>query len=164
MLSKYLSISMLSLLVLFFLSQGFFNDTQASPTGNDINAGNYASIQDAVSALPDEGGTVFIPAGTYKISEPIIIDKSEVTLSGAGSGTILLNTSRESKNTIELTGEEDKRIWRVQVSNMHLKGNENSGHAVYAQYVNEMWIDYHGNHGSNPRNSGKSTVRITERF
>jgi len=73
---------------------------------------------------------------------------------GAGSGTILLNTSKEGKNTIELTGQEGegKSIWRVQVSNMHLKGNETCGHAIFASYVDEiflseMWIDHHGKTG-----------------
>jgi parallel beta-helix repeat protein len=154
MLSKYLPSAMLFLSLLFFSCQRSFSDAQSALTDNVINACNYCTIQEAVSAIPDEGGTVFIPAGIYNISEPIIIDKSDVTLMGAGSGTILLNTSEEGKNTIELKGEEGegKSIWRIQVSNMHLKGNEDCGHAIYASYVNEiflneMWIDYHGKTG-----------------
>jgi len=71
---------------------------------------------------------------------------------GAGTGTILLNTSEEGKNTIELTGTEEKPIWRVKVSDMHIKGNEKCGNAIYANWVNEislsdMWINYHGKSG-----------------
>ncbi len=35
------------------------------PNPTWINAGDYASIQDAVNAVPIPGGTVFIPAGVY---------------------------------------------------------------------------------------------------
>jgi len=128
---------------------------QPAVSGNVVNAGDYSSIQEAVNALGDEGGTVYIPAGIYKISEPIVVKKSEVTLMGAGSGTLLLNTNEEGKNTIELLSggsEEEKRIWRVKVCNMHLKGNEKCGNGIYAYYVNEiflndMWVDYHGKSG-----------------
>ncbi len=117
-----------------------------------LRAGDYTTIQKAVDALPPEGGTVFIPAGIYKISEPIIVNKSDVSLIGAGTGTILLNTSEDGKNTIELLGTEEKPIWRVKVSDMHMKGNEKCGNAIYANWVNEislsdMWIDYHGKSG-----------------
>ncbi|NVM05269.1 MAG: hypothetical protein HWN67_23325, partial [Candidatus Helarchaeota archaeon] len=137
------------ILFLLFSCQNSNNIPPSFISGNVVNAGNYPSIQDAVDALPDEGGTVFIPAGTYKISEPIIVTKSDVTLMGAGAGTILLNTSESGKNTIELSGEDKKPIWRVKVSNMHLKGNEKCGNAIYAKRVNEislsdMWIDYNG--------------------
>ncbi len=154
MLSRYLPVSMLVLSLSLLSCQRSSSVAQSALSDNAINAGNYSSIQEAVSALPDEGGTIFIPAGTYEISEPIIIEKSEVTLIGAGSGTILLNISKEGKNTIELTGQEGegKSIWRVQVSNMHLKGNANCGHAIFASYVDEiflseMWIDHHGKTG-----------------
>ncbi|HDY88196.1 MAG TPA: hypothetical protein ENH82_08800 [bacterium] len=152
--AKYFSAQMLFISIFLFSYQIAFSNNQLTLTGNAINAGDYSSIQEAVSALPDEGGTVFIPAGIYKISEPIVITKSEVTLMGSGSGTILLNTSKEGKNTIELKGEggQGESIWRIKVYNMHLKGNEKCGHAIFAQYVNEislreMWIDYHGKTG-----------------
>ena len=147
------------ILFLLFSCQNSNNIPSSFISGNVVNAGNYPSIQDAVDALPDEGGTVFIPADTYKISEPIIVTKSDVTLHGAGSGTLLLNISEEGKNTIELKGERqpeksrsELEIWRVKVCNMHLKGNEKCGHGIYAQYVNEIslietWVDYHGKSG-----------------
>jgi parallel beta-helix repeat protein len=121
-------------------------------SGNTVSAGDYTTIQKAVDALPPEGGTVFIPAGIYKIIEPIIVKRSDVSLMGAGTGTILLNTSEDGKNTIELIGTEEKPIWRVKVSDMHVKGNEKCGNAIYANRVNEislsdMWIDYHGKSG-----------------
>ncbi len=119
---------------------------------NTVSAADFNSIQEAVEALPASGGTVLIPAGEYKISDPITVKISDVSLIGEGAGTILLNTSENGKNTIELLGSEEEPLWRVRVSGMHLKGNEKCGNAVYANHVNEislsdMWIDYHGKSG-----------------
>ncbi len=139
-------------LILLFSFQSLFGLQRSMQSGNTVSPGDYTTIQKAVDALPPEGGTVFIPAGIYKITEPIIVKKSDVSLMGAGTGTILLNTSEDGKNTIELIGTEEKQIWRVKVSDMHLKGNEKCGNAIYANQVNEislsdMWIDYHGKSG-----------------
>lgn len=63
-------------------------------------------IQNAINALPSTGGTVYLPAGTYKINSTLDIrDKPNVVLQGAGAhhdvyfsssalqGTILKRTS-----------------------------------------------------------------------
>ncbi|MFC1558770.1 NosD domain-containing protein [candidate division KSB1 bacterium] len=139
-------------LILLFSFQSSFGSQELMLLDNIVKAGDYSTIQKAIDALPPEGGTVFIPAGIYKMTEPIIVNKSEVSLIGAGTGTILLNTSEDGKNTIELKGTEDKPIWRVKVSDMHMKGNEKCGNGIYANHVNEislsdMWIDYHGKSG-----------------
>jgi parallel beta-helix repeat protein len=140
------------LLILLLSFQSLF-DLQGYPQpDNTVSAGDYNTIQEAVNALPPEGGTVLIPAGVYKITEPVIVDKSDISLIGEGSGTILLNTNDVGKNTIELIGTEEEPIWRVKVSDMHMKGNEKCGNAIYAKRVNEislsdMWIDHHGKSG-----------------
>jgi len=139
-------------LVLLFFCPSIYGFQGSTQPDNTVCAGDYATIQEAVDALPEEGGTVYVPAGIYKISEPIIVQKSDVSLIGAGTGTILINTSEDGKNTIELIGTEEDPIWRVKVSDMHLKGNEKCGNAIYAKRVNEislsdMWIDYHGKSG-----------------
>ena len=75
-------------LVLLFSFQSLFGLQRPVQSDNPVSAGDYTTIQKAVDALPPEGGTVFIPAGIYKISEPIIVKKSDVSLMGAGTGTI----------------------------------------------------------------------------
>ena len=116
-------------LILLVSFQSLFGLQRSKQSGNTVSAGDYPTIQKAVDALPAEGGTVFIPAGTYKITEPIIVKKSDVSLIGAGAGTLLLNASEDGKNTIELIGTDENPIWRVKVSDMHLKGNEKCGNA-----------------------------------
>jgi len=140
------------LFILLFSFQSFFGLQSYAQSDNTVSVGDFTTIQEAVNALPADGGTVLIPAGVYKITEPIIVKKSDISLIGEGTGTILLNTSEDGKNTIELIGKEEEPIWRVKVSDLHMKGNEKCGNAIYAKRVNEislsdMWIDYHGKSG-----------------
>lgn len=73
-------------------------DFGADPTGS---ADSTAAIQAAIDSLPglDEpmvlvgnapGGTVFIPAGEYKITAPLIVSKSNTTIQGEGSANSIL--------------------------------------------------------------------------
>lgn len=50
---------------------------------------NLAAIMAAVKALPVEGGTVFLPAGKYILSGPVVLDRDNLALRGAGPDTIL---------------------------------------------------------------------------
>ncbi|MHC4536395.1 MAG: hypothetical protein ACYS6K_20790, partial [Planctomycetota bacterium] len=52
-----------------------------------IDAGRYVTIQAAINALPDEGGVVRLPPGTFEISEPLKVTKSDVLIEGAGTAT-----------------------------------------------------------------------------
>jgi parallel beta-helix repeat protein len=119
-----------------------------------VNATDYPSIHAAVAALPEAGGTVLIPDGTHEIGNSIIVEQSDVSIIGAGSGTVLKNVSSTGAHTFVIRGRSgrDGRIWRVKISDMHLRGNPNSGHGVYAFRVNElalndMWVDHHGGSG-----------------
>ncbi|MBM4033057.1 MAG: hypothetical protein FJ291_14920 [Planctomycetes bacterium] len=47
-----------------------------------------AGLQEAIGALPKEGGVVSIPPGTYVLRQALVL-RSHVTLRGAGSTTIL---------------------------------------------------------------------------
>ena len=51
-----------------------------------------AGINSAISALPSAGGEVFLPEGTYSITASISITSDNITLRGAGRGTILDNS------------------------------------------------------------------------
>lgn len=55
---------------------------------SDIQGFTNAAIQSAVDALPDEGGTVKMRVGEYKIMAPVRLP-SNVKLIGSGPGTIL---------------------------------------------------------------------------
>src|SRR5688572_32595038 len=54
-----------------------------------LNAADFGSIQQALDALPSDGGAVIIPAGTYSVSEKIRL-RSHVELRGEGMERTLL--------------------------------------------------------------------------
>lgn len=52
-------------------------------------SGGGAAVQRAIARLGPEGGEIRLTAGSYLCKSPIIIDKSDVKLSGAGEATVL---------------------------------------------------------------------------
>jgi hypothetical protein len=49
---------------------------------NDPNLGQYQTIQDAIDALPEEGGSVFVKNGTYVQQNSIIIPDKSIIIVG----------------------------------------------------------------------------------
>ncbi|MFZ2149526.1 MAG: right-handed parallel beta-helix repeat-containing protein [Sedimentisphaerales bacterium] len=122
-----------------------------------IEAGSYPTIQAAIDALPDEGGVVRLPPGTFEISKPLKITVSDVLLEGAGTATHIKNINAEGKSALILqhpNGGENRQaeLWRIRLANFRITGNEKSGHGIEARRINEIFIDgvtvsYHGGDG-----------------
>jgi hypothetical protein len=122
-----------------------------------IEAGRYVTIQAAIDALPDEGGVVRLPPGTFEITQPLKVTKSDVLLEGAGTATHIKNVNTEGGSALILqhpSGGDNRKaeIWRVRLANFRLTGNEKSGHGIEALRINEIFIDgvtvsYHGGDG-----------------
>jgi len=122
-----------------------------------IEAGRYPTIQAAIDALPEEGGVVRLPPGTFEISEPLKVTKPDVLIEGAGTATHIKNINAEGKSALILQhpGGGDNRkaeLWRIRLANFRITGNEKSGHGIEARRINEIFIDgvtvsYHGGDG-----------------
>ena len=128
-----------------------------------IHAINYGSIQEALDAIPAEGGIVMLPPGKFEIDEPLVITKGDVLLMGAGSATHIHNKNESGKDAIQIhppadaklpDGKKDPkpRIWRVQLQNFRVTGTEKSGRGINAKWVQEIYIhgvtcSYHGSDG-----------------
>ncbi|MBL7189138.1 MAG: right-handed parallel beta-helix repeat-containing protein [Phycisphaerae bacterium] len=146
-----------------------FNITNGQEQGQDsvgfrlpgaravIDAGRYATIQAAIDALPDEGGLVRLPPGTFEISEPLKVGKGDVLIEGAGTATHIKNVNTEGGSALilEHPGGGDNRkseLWRIRLADFRITGNEKSGHGIEARRINEVFIDgvtvsYHGGDG-----------------
>jgi len=122
-----------------------------------IDAGRYSTIQAAIDALPDEGGLVRLPPGTFEINEPLIVNKSDVLIEGAGTATHIKNVNTAGKSALILqhssAGDNRKaELWRIQLKDFRITGNEKSGHGIDARRINEVFIEgvtvsYHGGDG-----------------
>lgn len=126
----------------------------ARPT---IEAINYPSLQAAFDALPETGGCVLLPAGKFEIKEPLVLETEDVLIAGQGGATHIVNTNADGKPALIIRPKkhaEDPKatLWRVQLSNFRITGNERSGHGIEALRVNEIFVQgvtvsYHGGDG-----------------
>ncbi len=147
----------------YFLLQGCStfpsqNQTLRLPGAKQcIDAGAFSSLQDAIDALSEEGGVVYIPPGTFEIYEPLIISKPDVQIEGAGTATHIKNMNTEGKPAmlIQHPSKEESReseLWRLSLLNFRITGNEKSGHGIEARGINEVFmhgvsVSYHGGDG-----------------
>lgn len=123
-----------------------------------IEASQFASIQAALDAIPAEGGMLRLPPGTFEITEPLRLHRGDVRIEGAGTATHIVNKNTEGKPALIVAhpdGEKVKkadRLWRVNLTNFRITGNEKSGHGIAATLVEEIFIQgvttsYHGGDG-----------------
>jgi len=123
----------------------------------EIRAEQYPSLQAAIDALPEQGGIVRIPPGEFEITQPLVISRDDVRLEGAGGATHIVNRNEEGQPAIHIRhtdAVENKRarLWRIQIGNLRVTGNEKSGHGIHADRVNEIFlqgvtVSNHGGHG-----------------
>ena len=142
---------------LFFFVLVVFSDL-ARTNPRVIDASKFDSLQAAFDAIPDTGGMVRLPAGTFEISDPLVIRTPRNPDRGSrGASTHIKNLNEAGKPALLLEPAEyaensRARIWRVQLGNFRISGNEKSGDGVHANGIQEIFIhglsvDHHGGHG-----------------
>src|SRR5438874_12505108 len=122
-----------------------------------IEAINYVSLQAAIDALPPTGGVVRLPAGVFEINEPLKISQEDVLIEGSGTATHIKNVNTAGQPAIEIDNPKRKTdaratLWRIEIQNLRLTGNEKSGHGILAHHVDEIFlhgitVSYHGGDG-----------------
>ncbi len=122
-----------------------------------LQAADFPSIQAALDALPPSGGMVKLAPGTVEISEPLIIKTAETRIEGSGASTHIKNLNTEGKPALLIqpttrASNKKARLWRVQLGNFRISGNEKSGDGIHAEAIQEIFIqglsvDHNGGHG-----------------
>ncbi len=135
----------------------FQSHAQDSPAPVRVDASDYPSLQAACDALPEAGGMVVLPPGTFELSKPLVISTPETHLSGSGASTHLKNVNESGEPALVLqpkNRQEDPkaRLWRVSLQNFRVSGNEKSGDGIHAEGIQEIFlqgvsVDHHGGHG-----------------
>lgn len=116
-----------------------------------VSAADFPSIQAAVDSLPESGGAVAIPAGVWRIAEPIVL-RSNVSLVGAGASTVVVNENRSGANAIECRESTQYRPrdlhppgakghHGVYIANLQIRGNAKSGHGIYLHDSDHFTIE-----------------------
>lgn len=127
------------------------------PPAVALDAADFPSIQAALDALPESGGILRLPPGTTEIREPLVLSSPETRIEGSGASTHIKNLNEEGKPALiirpkSFDTDPKARLWRVQVGNFRISGNEKSGDGVFAEGIQEIFIhglsvDHHGGHG-----------------
>lgn len=128
----------------------------------EIDAADFATLQAAFDAVPEGGGIVHIPPGIFDISEPLRIHAAETRITGSGASTHIRNLNTEGKPALVIEPEKidddpKLRLWRIQIDNLRISGNDKSGDGIRATGIQEIFlhgvsIDHHGGHGINLTN------------
>ncbi len=113
-----------------------------------INAAEYGSIQEALDAVPDGGALVQLPAGKFVIEEPLRLHTADTTLTGVGTATWIVNANKAGQPALLIADPEcqnaktdrQHQLWRVQVTNLRITGNEGSGAGIEARQINEILL------------------------
>jgi len=138
-------------MALAFVMSGAIGSTQPSATGLPgarpaIDASTFPSLQAAFDAIPEDGGIVRLPAGTFEITRPLVISRGDVLVQGAGTATHIVNRNEDGQPALILQHpdgadvEKDQRLWRIMLSNFRVTGNEKSGHGILATQIQEVFI------------------------
>lgn len=132
-------------------------NAQTAAASVAVDAAKYPSLQAALDAVPAGGGLVTIPPGNYEITQPLQVKTAETRIAGGGAATHIINKNTEGAPAFILrppTLDTDKqaRLWRVQMADLRVSGNEKSGDGIFAEYIEELYfegvsIDHHGGNG-----------------
>jgi parallel beta-helix repeat protein len=124
-----------------------------------INAADHPTLQAAFDALPASGGVVRIPPGNYEITTPLLIHTAETRIEGSGAATHIINQNTEGQPALllkptdaALAADPKAQLWRVQLADLRISGNEKSGDGLRAEFIQEIYlhglsIDHHGGNG-----------------
>ncbi len=129
------------------VSQALGQDTLVLPGARAvIEAARYSSLQSALDAVPEKGGLVRLPPGDFEITEPLVLRRGDTRLEGAGAATNIINRNQEGKPALILQHPDgdkvkrNERLWRINLSNFRITGNEKSGHGILAVQIEEIFI------------------------
>ena len=113
-------------------------------------------IQQALDSLPDSGGEVILPPGTYAICEPIVLQRSHQTLRGSGPSS-LLQLSEHANCPVIIMGEPvnspNRTVSDLRVAEVAINGNR-------TEQEHEIWQIPNGI--SQIRNNGITIQGVTD--
>jgi parallel beta-helix repeat protein len=137
----------LPLIVLLSVTQtGLTADSVLPGARPVIDASQFTSLQAAFDAVPQGGGLVRLPAGDFEITEPLLLQRGDVRVEGAGSATNIINRNEDGKSALMVQHpdgqkvKKDERLWRVNLSNFRITGNGKSGHGIEAILIEEIFV------------------------
>ncbi|MBN2295083.1 MAG: right-handed parallel beta-helix repeat-containing protein [Pirellulales bacterium] len=98
--------------------------TPARTAGGIIDAAKFKTLQEAFDAVPESGGVVRLPAGTFRIEKTLVISTENTRVEGTGTATHLVNCCKNGQPVLHIRAKKSgKNIWRVQLANFRVSGD-----------------------------------------
>jgi parallel beta-helix repeat protein len=111
-----------SVLAALALAAGAPTTSAAAQSWSVVNARDFRSIQDAVEALPREGGTVVVPAGVHTVREKIKLS-SHVELRGEGMDRTILSLADRANDHLISNRDLREGNQDIAIRDIGLRGN-----------------------------------------
>jgi polygalacturonase len=88
----------------------------------DCRIADFTDVQTAINALPPTGGKVFVKAGTYVVSQTILIRQSNVHIQGEGMGitNIVAASTMTATPAIRIYNQQSRQCFAA--ARRHIKG------------------------------------------
>lgn len=115
-----------------------------------------AEIQQALDILPESGGEVVLPPGTFEVRQPIVLQRDHQTLRGSGDATILRLADGANCPVIilgEPVNNPQSTVKHLRLSNFFIDGNR-------YQQQRELWRLQ--GEGSDIRNNGITVQNVSD--
>jgi len=108
-----------------------------APAAAVIDAAQYASLQEALDAVPAGGGLVKLPPGRFEITAPLVLSHSETRVIGSGAATCLVNCNQEGQPALF---EENQDALRCADSfNLTMTGNNLDDHRRHGVVIENTY-------------------------
>jgi len=111
-----------------------------------MNVAQLGGLQQALDALPPQGGTVYVPSGTYQVPETLHLALKEgqhLFIVGDGRSSVLVNTDTSGAPLMHLVGVEGS-WWpdlRITIRDLTFFGTHDSGDALVIEWPNDTMVD-----------------------
>lgn len=115
-----------------------------------------AGIQRALDNLPEAGGEVVLPPGTFAVREPIVLQRDHLTLRGSGTSTILRLVDGANCPVIilgEPVNSPQRTVRHLRLNNLFIDGN---------RYHQERELWRLSGEGSEIRNNGVTIQDVSD--
>jgi len=143
--------------ICIWLSSAISAFGQSGEPVRTIEASKFASLQAALDAVPASGGIVRIAPGTFELTEPLVVKTGDTRIEGSGTSTHLVNKNTKGQPAVliapaTLANDPKAELWRVQIANLRISGNLESGDGILARKVQEILVqavslDHNGGNG-----------------
>lgn len=135
-----------------------------------INVAEAGGLQPALDALPPQGGTVYVPTGSWEVSrtaEVRLAEGQHLFLVGEGRSSVLTNTQTSGEPLLHVVGVEGS-WWpdlRITIRDLAFVGNHHSGDALMLEWPNDALVDacFFIGHGGTAINCLRNSTNVTVR-